>query len=158
MTREEFWANVAVGGPEDCWPFLRCRVGLGYGSLRFEGRTWLAHRVAYLLTYGNVPPALRHTCDNYPCCNPNHLLPGDQKANMADCRLRGRSGGQSPGELHTEAKLTAREARSIRERYAAGDHRIGQMVREFHISRAQVRRIGVGQAWKVLDTVAVPNV
>jgi hypothetical protein len=89
----DFWAKVdASGGPDSCWPWLGCVTDLGYGQVRHEGRTQSAHRVAYRMS-GHPLGAhekLRHSCDNPPCCNPRHHLPGTQKDNVNDSIARGR--------------------------------------------------------------------
>lgn len=59
-------------------------------GLRADAKT---HRVSYFLTHGHLPPAplvIRHTCDNPPCCNPAHLVPGTYQDNARDCVERGR--------------------------------------------------------------------
>jgi hypothetical protein len=58
----------------------------GYGKLTFQGRAIYAHRLAYELTIGPIPDGMLvcHHCDNPPCCRPDHLFLGDQKANLAD--------------------------------------------------------------------------
>lgn len=78
-----FWRNVAVGEPEDCWPWLgaehRDSSGpLGYGKCT-SPISRLAHRVAYTLTKGPIPAGLTidHVremgCTSKLCCNPGHL-------------------------------------------------------------------------------------
>lgn len=70
------------------WPY---RVNEdGYGVTWFDGRTRLAHRVAFHLEHGRWPEVGRHTCDNRSCFNPDHVIDGTTKDNAADCVLRGR--------------------------------------------------------------------
>src|SRR5580692_1475951 len=55
---ERFWAKVdRSGGPHACWPFTKSSVSrrTGYGNFWLNGKTVLAHRVAYALTYGPIP-------------------------------------------------------------------------------------------------------
>jgi len=64
----------------------------GYGRKWFQGKARYAHRVAYYLTHNEWPEVVRHTCDNKVCVNPEHLLGGTQKDNVADMYARKREG------------------------------------------------------------------
>jgi HNH endonuclease len=67
----------------------------GYHQVRIDGRLYYVHRLAYAQAHSipieEVPPLLRHTCDNPRCKNPDHLLPGTHKDNAQDRVSRGRS-------------------------------------------------------------------
>lgn len=82
----EFWARLTPSvGHLDCleWPG-RVDKG-GYGRFaRYGQRT--AHRVAYFIEHGSIPSGklVLHSCDNPPCCNPQHLYLGDAKDNSRD--------------------------------------------------------------------------
>jgi hypothetical protein len=80
------------GGPEACWPFLGRRSSKGYGSLRVDGKNVYAHRLAYELAKGPLPPEKPfacHSCDNPPCCNDAHLFPGTNADNLKDAVAKG---------------------------------------------------------------------
>jgi len=88
-----FWSAVLVGPPEVCWPWTdRWTDKDGYGILTVAGAHQRAHRVAWVLTNGPIPPGLGilHKCDNPPCCNPRCLYPGTQADNVADMVARRR--------------------------------------------------------------------
>ena len=91
---ERFWAAVdSSGGPNACWPWQGQRLPDGYGSFHDStqphGRrkTSRAHRKAYELTKGPIPPEkeIDHMCHDArctvppkrcphrACCNPAHL-------------------------------------------------------------------------------------
>lgn len=90
-----FWRKVdQSGGPDACWPWMGARKPKGYGNfctVRTPPKTVLAHRYAYEQTHGPIPEGLvlRHRCDNPPCCNPAHLLPGTGAENTQDAIERG---------------------------------------------------------------------
>lgn len=76
----------------------------GYGRLRFAGRAWLAHRLAWQAAHGPIPAGaiLCHRCDERRCCNPDHLFLGTAETNMADLkakRLR-RHAAADTGRMH----------------------------------------------------------
>ena len=88
-----FWTQV--NKTPDCWLWTGCTKGTRtkYGSAWFEGRSNLAHRVAWVLTYGPIPlvvgadsrgTCVRHTCDNPLCVRPDHLVLGTHLDNMKD--------------------------------------------------------------------------
>lgn len=104
-TPENFWSRVWISGPGDCWIWRGGRHVDGYGWLRYHGRLYAAHRLAFMLTHGALPPPpliIRHRCDNRPCCNPDHLEVGTHKQNAEDRELRGRGrpGGASRAPFH----------------------------------------------------------
>lgn len=49
-----------------------------------------AHRVSYVLHYGEQPNLVMHLCDNPACVNPEHLQSGDNGTNMRDAQAKGR--------------------------------------------------------------------
>lgn len=63
--------DVASG----CKEWQGFRLGAGYGLLWVDGVRYSAHREAYTLAYGAIPPGfdIHHTCRNKACCNPDHL-------------------------------------------------------------------------------------
>ena len=82
-----FWPRVQKGAPDQCWPYMARRGIEGYGQFTSELiRSKQAHRLAYTTVKGPIPKGqlIRHTCNNPPCCNPNHLVPGTYKDNAQD--------------------------------------------------------------------------
>lgn len=85
---ESFWARVAVGGPDECWDWLRAKTDRGYGRVTFSahgfGATFPTHRVAYMIAKGPIPDGLEidHLCRTVTCCNPDHLEPVTREENM----------------------------------------------------------------------------
>lgn len=91
-----FLAQVAVGDPDECWEWQGSRSNLGYGAVAVRGTGYGptgAHRVAYGIANGGIPDGMYvcHSCDNPPCCNPNHLFVGTHRDNMRDMDEKGRS-------------------------------------------------------------------
>lgn len=69
------------------WQSRAWKGGSGYGQMAYRGKNLRANRLAYILTRGPIPAGMvaRHTCNNQCCCNPDHIVIGTQKDNIADC-------------------------------------------------------------------------
>lgn len=93
---ENFRKWVMQSSENECHIYRGASYGLGYGSVAINGKNWLAHRLAYSLVNGGIPPKAHvlHSCDVPACCNPNHLRTGTQKDNMGDKSARGRHHNQ----------------------------------------------------------------
>lgn len=81
----------------DCLIFEGATTKWGYGVIRerVDGKRTMtgAHVIVYRDTVGPVPQGLLicHTCDNPPCCNPEHLWCGTPSENMYDKVAKGRA-------------------------------------------------------------------
>lgn len=148
-----FWAKVdRSGGPDACWPFRGYIESNGYGRLSVNDRQEWAHRVAYELTYGPLPPKHKacHSCDNPPCCNPAHLFPGTQKANVDDMVAKGRARNKTHrGGEHGCAKLTDADVLAIRAAADSGETGAA-IAQRFGVSASQAQRIIRRKAWSHL--------
>jgi hypothetical protein len=137
-------------GPESCWTWQAGFYNTGYGQTSYLGKKWAAHRLAWTLTNGPIPPGIEacHNCpdgDNPACCNPAHLFLGTQRDNLADMRSKDR---QVRGDDHGQAKVTAPVVRAIRDRYAAGGVTQRTLAAEFGIARNTVSVILSRKIWR----------
>lgn len=91
MTTLSFWSKVGPGALWECWEWQGPRV-YGYGTVKYQGKTHRAHRLAWELAFGPIPRSLvmMHLCNNPACVNPNHLRPGTQQENLAYASELGR--------------------------------------------------------------------
>jgi len=112
---ERLWSRVEKM-PSGCWEWQGYRMPEpgNYGQIGVPGhRSDVTHRVAYRVACGEIPAGMvvRHTCDNPPCVNPDHLLLGTAAENSQDMVERGRS------TRGRNAKLTDDQVREIRQRH-----------------------------------------
>ena len=147
-----FWSKVEQRGADECWPWKASVSSQGYGKFYFGGRMDHAHRVALRIArQQDIDPGavVRHACDNRICVNPAHLSLGTHADNTADMMRRGRNKYIIPvryGESHSQAKLTLKQVRHIKELLATGMPKaaIGRL---FGVCRATIRKIAKGETW-----------
>ena len=105
-TMDKLWSQVDKRGPDECWPWTGHRSKRGYGLISWHNQKRRVTRLILGLEPGD-PRQSRHTCDNPPCCNPRHLLPGTALDNARDREQRHRG-------VRAWTKLTDDQIRTIR--------------------------------------------
>ena len=92
-----------------CLIWLGPKLNGGYGRLYYRSRgTWWAHRVAYELVNGPIPPGLPldHLCRNPSCVEPSHLEATTQRENIMRgngiCAIHARKTVAKCGHAFTE--------------------------------------------------------
>lgn len=94
-----FWSKTRFVPDTGCieWTASRNPRG-GYGRFRIGKDRPLAHRVAYVLSGGVIPPGLTldHLCRNTRCVNPLHLEP----VTIAENIRRGTQGDRQRSVTH----------------------------------------------------------
>lgn len=79
-----------IWDPKKAWDGRLSSLPDRYGSFRWEGRQWQAHRLVYELLGGIIAPeaVLRHQCHRKRCTNPDHILSGSHRQNRLDTTRR----------------------------------------------------------------------
>jgi len=156
---EQVRAICVVDEVSGCWIWPRWSNERGYGRLQVDGKVWYVHRAVLRAKTGIVRSHGRHSCDNPPCTNPDHLSWGTQGDNMADAVDRGRVrhgdahySRANPslvlrGSDNGSAKLTAIQVEAIRARYAAGAISQRLLGEEYGVCQRQISRIVRGERW-----------
>lgn len=150
-------------GVDACWPWVGARDRDGYGKAWHQGKSYRAHRLAYLLANGSIPAEMvvMHSCDNPPCVNPSHLSVGSVSDNNKDKAAKGRSArGDSHGlrlhpervahpvgEKHGAHRLTEGDVVAIRDERSRGVP-LNVLADRFGVSFGTISKAALGKTWK----------
>lgn len=68
-----------------CWVWVGATYSNGYGTMRYNKKQYVAHRLVYMKLVGAIPEGIEvaHTCHNRSCVNPEHLVLATHAQNMA---------------------------------------------------------------------------
>ncbi len=153
---EYFWSRSEVVPETGCREWKHKTSHGGYATIRFQGKSVLAHRLAayyYGLVDSPRAPANKkekgfvlHKCDNKKCVNPEHLFIGNYSDNQADAYTKGRR-KQLCGLEHPKSQLTFEQLEIIR---LALKLKINQLkIAQFlHVPHTVVNRIATGKTYK----------
>lgn len=147
-TEERFFEKIEK---KDCWEWTAKRDRQDYGILKVDGKNRKAHRVSWVIHFGNIPEnmCVLHKCDNTCCVNPEHLFLGTVGDNNKDRELKGR-GGQLKGEEQGLSKLTEKQVLEIRDRYEKEDISQEQLGIEYGVSQGHIGYIIRKEKWSWL--------
>lgn len=133
-----------------CWEWKGSRhVRGGYGQISGTRATGplKAHRVAYEISFGEVPEGMMvcHRCDNPPCVNPDHLFAGSGLDNIQDCWNKGRGKHMvMAGEACPASKLTWASVHEIRD----STDSLSALAARYGVSKQAISKVKKGQTWK----------
>jgi hypothetical protein len=142
-TEERFWEKVDKSG--DCWEWQGAIAKTGYGVLNVGRKTTKAHRVSWVLHFGEIPEntMVCHKCDNRKCVRPDHLFLGTAKLNNDDALSKGRM------QYRKWSKLTKEKVLFLRQRYLSVDE-IKVYADQFGVHWTVAYRAQRGKTWRDL--------
>lgn len=141
-----FWSKVDKSG--ECWLWTGGTNPKGYGKIKINGKWQLAHRVAYELQVGPIPPGLFacHHCDTPLCVRPEHLFLGTPRDNAHDMMAKGRHAFVA-GSNNPNARLTQQQVDEMRRLRKTGNYTFIQLGAMYGVSASTVGRIFRGNLW-----------
>lgn len=148
---DRFESKIDKKDNNSCWEWTASRNKTNYGYFRIHPKTFLAHRISYLIYIGS-PDGLMvcHKCDNPPCVNPNHLFLGTNKDNMIDMAKKKRCTFQKnpmPGTKHPSHKINDGIVKSIRNEFDNSYGCITRLSNKYNISRKLVYNLIKRKSW-----------
>lgn len=149
MNEQRFWETMKLRYPNECWEWQNCPDKDGYGNVVWFTKMQKAHRLAYCLERGIHIDIIKgrficHTCDNPPCCNPEHLWLGTNADNMRDMVNKGRSADMH-GEKAPNSTLTEYGVTQIR--HKVQDRTQQSLADEYGVCRTTIQAIVNRRSW-----------
>ena len=145
-----FKSKLGVPDARGCIAWLGSRTSKGYGVLHFSAdfRKTTAHRIAWVIAYGDLEPEklVLHRCDNPSCVNPEHLFVGSPQENTDDMVGKKRHAwlnGQPWQKLNADDVIQIRALRSAghTQQFVADKFRVSRplisMIENGYIQHAQ---------------------
>ena len=148
MTDDEFWewfTAKLIPANDGCLEWSGCRFTQGYGVVRMDGKNIRANRMALEHALGRpIREGMYalHSCNNPPCCNPEHLREGTNQENVDD-KLR--SDRQPRGEMNGKAKLTIEQVNEIKQNQDGLTQY--QLAELYGVKRPCIAKIQRGKTW-----------
>lgn len=109
---KSFWEKV--NKTKTCWIWTASKDACGYGLHAKKFNTTRAHRISYILKYGEFDQKLKvlHICDTPECVRPDHLKLGTQQDNMIDMVSKNRHYKQNNLNIDYDEWLKSHHLRS----------------------------------------------
>lgn len=156
-TKERFDEKWMPEPNSGCWLWAAASSSEGrYGCMRVGDTMRQAHRVAWQIYKGTIPPGMVvcHKCDTTHCVNPDHLFLGTQAENIADMDFKRRRGitSHAPDDP-PHSKLSPNQIPEVRRlcRSGIGQKKIAKM---FGITQSAVSNINTGRSWVGIEDTA----
>jgi hypothetical protein len=137
-----FFSRTLTDTQTGCVEWQGASSPTGYGKVKFDGKARDTHRVSWMLTHGDIPPAtdVCHKCDNRICVNPRHLFLGSRADNMRDAQNKGRLNLAAARAAHPKA-LSDTDVREIDRLVAIGLYSQEYIAARFGVHRQTVSKI-----------------
>lgn len=148
---DAFWPRVRRS--RGCWVWAG-GTSKGHGVVEVDGRRVAAHRIAWTLARGVIPPGhlILQECGNGLCVRPGHLWAATPRAHAQEVLSRLSAAAAvlmfgRPGSRNGRAKLTQAGVVMLKRRVGAGAG-VRALARELLLSPSTVSRAAAGRRWR----------
>jgi len=150
---QRFYDRIDINLDRECWIWMGRKVGMGYGKLDILQKEYLAHRVSWVLHFGEIEDGLcvLHKCDNPSCVNPHHLFLGTYSDNNWDMSNKGRHAKGKGGPKGSEckwSKLTEDQVKEIRQKHKPWEYSYSKLSKEYGVHIQVIAAIISRRTWK----------
>lgn len=138
---ERFWEKVDKKGDDECWNWKGTGTPCGYGYLWYINSKIPAHRVSFILEFGEIPEGKEvcHKCNNTQCVNPKHLCICTHQENI---KYRNEQGRTPKGETHYRATFTKEKVDQIRQKYISDKNiTMRELGKEYNVTECIIEYI-----------------
>jgi hypothetical protein len=144
---DRFFSKLIMIPFHTCWEWIGNKRPDGYGRLNHNKQQYRAHRLSWILHFGDIPEdfVVCHSCDNPSCVNPHHLFIGTDGDNTRDRNAKGRA-NMPKGEDHHRCKLSSFQIKEIRESQLSSR----KLAKQFKVSHRNILAIKNYKSWKHL--------
>lgn len=141
-----------------CWLWTAYANQAGYGAIRFNKKTNLAHRISFLIFKGSFNKNFHvcHKCDTPSCVNPHHLFLGTDQTNRDDMMRKKRHwihkrpeiSKKWSGEKSSHHVLNEKQVLKIRKNHISGKLSPKDLSIKYGITREAIYMIVNRKNWK----------
>lgn len=149
---KRFWSFVDK--QEGCWEWTGSLFKQGYGQFSYNRKNTKAHRISYLIHFGELPADLLvcHKCDNRKCVNPQHLFLGTHYDNVQDQISKNRRHDVT-GEKNGKSKMTIESVLELVRIVGSGQMSQNEAAKYFGISQGVISGIMLGKRWSYVTGI-----
>jgi hypothetical protein len=131
----------------------------GYHIFRCDGKSYVAHRIAYQIYYGHLNPKMQinHICNNPSCVNPLHLEEGTSLSNK---QYEMKCDRHCKGEKHGMTKLTDNDVYAILTDIWNDKYKnVNEIISKYNITTHIIWKILTGKTWThITNQLQIPLV